>query len=424
MQPPCLIWFQDGKLMPEPMVSQETFFFDLRTALNHLYDPDFLRESPLSFLFGIHGQVDAPKQFQKIVLDAIQKMRPSIEEPVYSQSWHIYNILLYRYIQRLKQEDVANQLGTSLRQIAREQSNAVKALGFILWEQFRPDQPREENPEIGRSTERNEVDDLSWLSNLSADQPSQLDDELATVAQLARPLAEKYGTRMKIPELKPLPPLQIHPVVLRQILISLVNTAIHRTPGGDIQIKVLAGQDQVQILIDSLPCQEGSAQITNQESLELARQMAKRSNTVLVVSDEQGCFQAALTVQTHVLIPVLAIDDNQGILDLYQRFADRTAFEITGVTETARVFDLIEKIHPRLILLDVMMPKIDGWQFLGLLREHPKTGSIPVIISTIMAEEELAYSLGAMGFLRKPVTKEKLLDALSQAFAGSAPELR
>ena len=73
---------------------------------------------------------------------------------------------------------------------------------------------------------------------------------------------------------------------------------------------------------------------------------------------------------------------------------------------------MVEKHSPRGIVLDVMMPEVDGWQMLGRLRRHPVTGHIPILICSIVSQEELAFSLGARGFLRKPVTRKNLLDAL------------
>jgi CheY-like chemotaxis protein len=67
-----------------------------------------------------------------------------------------------------------------------------------------------------------------------------------------------------------------------------------------------------------------------------------------------------------------------------------------------------------LIVLDVMMPEEDGWMLLGQFREHPRMRGIPIIICTIVPQEQLALSLGAAQFLRKPVTRAMLLAALDR----------
>ena len=64
--------------------------------------------------------------------------------------------------------------------------------------------------------------------------------------------------------------------------------------------------------------------------------------------------------------------------------------------------------------MDVMMPVIDGWELMGHLRQHPATSSVPIVVCTILAEEDLALSLGASDFIRKPFGREALLRVLDR----------
>jgi CheY-like chemotaxis protein len=73
-----------------------------------------------------------------------------------------------------------------------------------------------------------------------------------------------------------------------------------------------------------------------------------------------------------------------------------------------------QKLQPAVILLDVMMHNVDGWQILSELRHMPATTAIPVVICTILPVEELALSLGANAFLQKPVTRHLFLKTLDQ----------
>ena len=75
----------------------------------------------------------------------------------------------------------------------------------------------------------------------------------------------------------------------------------------------------------------------------------------------------------------------------------------------------------RAILLDIMMPQRDGWTLLGQLREHPDTHAIPVIVCSILPQEQLALVLGAAAFLRKPVSRADLLRALAQLLESQNP---
>ncbi len=60
------------------------------------------------------------------------------------------------------------------------------------------------------------------------------------------------------------------------------------------------------------------------------------------------------------------------------------------------------------------MPNMDGWEVLGRLLRHPTTAHIPVIICSIVPQNELATSLGAAGFIRKPVSQDALLAVLER----------
>ena len=75
---------------------------------------------------------------------------------------------------------------------------------------------------------------------------------------------------------------------------------------------------------------------------------------------------------------------------------------------------LAQELQPDAIILDVMMPEMDGWELLQRLRTSPRTSNIPIIICSVFNDPELAYSLGASLFLPKPVSRDDVLGALSQ----------
>lgn len=73
-----------------------------------------------------------------------------------------------------------------------------------------------------------------------------------------------------------------------------------------------------------------------------------------------------------------------------------------------------------LVILDVMLPDMDGWDLLAALRSHPRAQDIPVIVCSVVRREELAETLQAARCLAKPVRRQQLLQALDQVL-GSAP---
>ncbi len=75
---------------------------------------------------------------------------------------------------------------------------------------------------------------------------------------------------------------------------------------------------------------------------------------------------------------------------------------------------LAEALKPRIILLDVTMPRMDGWEVLRSLKDDPRLAAIPVVMCTIIDEQNLGFSLGASDYLLKPVDWERLREVLAR----------
>jgi CheY-like chemotaxis protein len=101
-------------------------------------------------------------------------------------------------------------------------------------------------------------------------------------------------------------------------------------------------------------------------------------------------------------------------VDFYRRCCDGTPFRIERQASSADVIERIEAIAPDVIILDVMLPGVDGWQILMTLHERPAAREIPVIVCSVVREEELAMALGAACFLSKPVQPRRLVSVLEQ----------
>jgi CheY-like chemotaxis protein len=113
-------------------------------------------------------------------------------------------------------------------------------------------------------------------------------------------------------------------------------------------------------------------------------------------------------------LPVLVIDDNADTLQLLRRYTAGTRYRLVGTRDPDQALGIACETDPQVVVLDVMMPQVDGWKVLGRLRQHPLTGHLPIVVYTILAQEELALSLGASAFLRKPVTQQRFLAVLDQ----------
>jgi DNA-binding response OmpR family regulator len=86
----------------------------------------------------------------------------------------------------------------------------------------------------------------------------------------------------------------------------------------------------------------------------------------------------------------------------------KDGFSVKQAADGQYGFEMVKQFKPRLVLLDVTMPKLDGWSVLRRLRADPELAATPVIMVTILDEHNLAFTLGANDYIQKPVDWERL----------------
>jgi CheY-like chemotaxis protein len=109
---------------------------------------------------------------------------------------------------------------------------------------------------------------------------------------------------------------------------------------------------------------------------------------------------------------ILVVDDNQQNLELLQAYLEDVDCQAVPARDGLEALEIIAKEPPDLILLDVMMPKMSGFEVCKRIKNDPKTSDIPVIMVTALNEFgdiERAIDSGTDDFLSKPVNKLELL---------------
>ena len=117
---------------------------------------------------------------------------------------------------------------------------------------------------------------------------------------------------------------------------------------------------------------------------------------------------------------ILAIDDDKRVVELYERYLNPQGYQVVCLTDPTKAIERILEIKPYAITLDVMMPDRDGWSVLKEIKNNPGTRNTPVIICSILEEEEKGFSLGASDYLVKPILEEDLLNALNRLNADNS----
>jgi CheY-like chemotaxis protein len=370
----------------------------------------------------VANRFDTATALQRILTDAIASLKPPAGEPPQSPCWQIYEPLFYRYVEQLSAEEVADQLGIGTRHLRRWQSTAQEALADLLWKQFGLGQRLcEDTADVspaGRSAADAAVhrQELAWLKEDSGASATDLGEVLPAVLDVAQKLAGRHNVCLGASLADSLPKISVPSIGLRQTLINLLSVVIPRASGGRVSFTVRPLRWDVEICVRCSEYASGPRPPLEDESdnLNMAQQLADLCGFGLSLAADARCFNATLTLPALEQIPVLAIDDSADALQLLQRYMAGTRYRLIGTRDPEQALELAEKIAPQIILLDVMMPHVDGWELLGRLRAHPLTGEVPVIVCTILAQRDLALLLGASDFLRKPFTRGDFLAALDR----------
>ncbi|MBL8164461.1 MAG: response regulator [Anaerolineae bacterium] len=111
---------------------------------------------------------------------------------------------------------------------------------------------------------------------------------------------------------------------------------------------------------------------------------------------------------------VLVIDDDPSALQLVRDYLSQYAYHVVGTTNPTQALEMARALHPAVIVTDVMMPELSGWEVLRQLKGDKETGGIPVIVLSIIEQKTVGYYLGAADYLVKPINREALLNAIDR----------
>jgi CheY-like chemotaxis protein/signal transduction histidine kinase len=406
----------------------EIFMGELRSVLQHLYDPSEMRKTPLLALLGVQNRANPISALRQTVISAIQAHQPSADVPVHSSAWRVYYILVCRYVEQSDQRTVAANLGLSVRQLRRQERIAEQALADYLWARYDLEAqtdlllgnlaPSLTKDSAQSEGERDREHELEWVRDSFPSEVTDVSATLQAALSTIDPLVQALQVQVDYAPTDPLPPVTGQRVLLRQALLSLLTAAVHTTEQGQVHVTAQAQSKGIFICVEATGTAVSAATGgSGAEHLQMAEQAAGVFGGTLEIAPpgtSGSSFSATLVLPITEQVPVLVIDDNVDTLHLFQRYLAGTHYRFAGVDDPAEVLGAAESLVPHAIVLDVMLPEIDGWELLGRLREHPTTQAVPVIVCTIMPQEQLALALGAAGYIRKPVSREALLSTLDR----------
>lgn len=119
---------------------------------------------------------------------------------------------------------------------------------------------------------------------------------------------------------------------------------------------------------------------------------------------------------------MLVVDDDPDILEALSEILEAEGFEIRRARNGKEALERLSPEPPQLILLDLMMPVMDGWEFAQRMKQLPDVAHIPIIVlSADRNVSNKATGIGAVGYLAKPFELNDLLDMVRRALESRPP---
>lgn len=114
---------------------------------------------------------------------------------------------------------------------------------------------------------------------------------------------------------------------------------------------------------------------------------------------------------------ILLAEDNRDLADLLKSALRFYGYEVVVAGDGVEAVENAISLHPDLIIMDMMMPRMDGFQAAFQLRRHPKTKTIPILAASALVSgenREKSLANGCDDYIEKPFTAKKLVDAVAR----------
>ena len=312
------------------------------------------------------------------------------------------------------------------------------------------------------------INDILDLSKIEAGrmeiylEPVSVPALVDEVRTLTAPLASSNGNRVEVTIDPAIASIQTDVTKLKQSLLNLVSNACKFTKEGRVglDVRLQDGADGKEIVFEVADSGIG---MTPEQQTRLFQAFSQADSsttrkfggtglglaitkrlcellggdvTVTSVEGEGSRFAITLPLRTaeawnavegpspevsgpEQAATLLLIDDDPQVHDVIGQMLSREGYRVEHATSGPDALTMVQKARPAAILLDIMMPQVDGWTVLSALKRDPNLAAIPVIIVSMLDERPLGLSLGAAEFLTKPIDRSRLVETV-RAHAGPA----
>lgn len=421
----------------------------LHTVLLHLHDLGFLASQPIVeelVCKVLHTPETSGLHLRNLLLELIKRLKPAKPFDIVSPEWRHFVILNDRYTKQRPLWEIQQKLALGERQMRREHQRALAALSMLVeahqLEMIRSAAPEATMPHTAPLAEA--VQRLTPAPSFFV--------LLDLIEDISRILSQARTTRQNEPPMH----FQVHidpPTlkiftdrgILHQLLLKLaqlctqsgtacdaaVISATRENSSTQARDRHSAGSSDPRVAafrIDQYspstrPTQDnGKIRIRfenpcepqnwgDQENLHFCRLLANALGSDLDWHDSSISLLLPAAPRTRT---VLIVDDEPSALELFRSYLSGLTYEVITESKAENVLPSVAANGPDLVMLDVMMPAMDGWEVLQRLRHMPAMHDVPIVACSVLNDAELAYALGAAHFLKKPVLRHQLIRVVDQ----------
>jgi len=300
--------------------------------------------------------------------------------------------------------DLAEELSLSRRQVHRDLKLAEERLAELLASWAQPN--AKDSVAAGEKDLLSEELALFSVRSTKMSLRSVVEEALA----LVRPLADELRVSLQTPD----PATISQPVVgncafLRQVITQILSLAVQSAQSQRVTVRSGQSGNAAVLTVEFSVAEPASFPMR----LDEIRRIARSQGIECAVETHQAQrVTVSLTFRRGNPMRVLVIEDNPGAVELYRRYLPPTDWQVDSVSDPRLSYDMARTLKPHLVILDIMMPHVDGWTLLRTLKDCPETRDIPVVICSIIHDPALGKALGAKAYLSKPISQAELLLAL------------
>jgi CheY-like chemotaxis protein len=300
------------------------------------------------------------------------------------------------------------QLALSERQFYREQHRAIQAFSQLLWDYLKTVKPQDDVISVKSEMQR--------LSRQSSYETIDVEAFFTGAIATAMSLAEHRQVTIHLSLLQEAGDFTTHQAVLRQTVIWMLSQMITQlAAGADVTLSVSTVNHNLTINFEisgaDIETPILHERLTNNPTI--AEFLTTLGGTITITETSGSRILVQLQLQRQRQV-ILVIDDNPDVVALLERYITGMPYEIVSAHDADEGFRVLQSLEPSWIVLDIMLPHTDGWKMLQTLKSNPRTQSVPVLICSVLENPDLAFSLGADAYLRKPPDRISFLKVVGE----------